>query len=146
MRIVAVEYRLNTFVAVSTGVSPGKKVWFVDDVDPNGWSVPHRGKAGVTKYEKKRMLKLRAAGMVHREIAQEVGCSRAVVSRVIRGVPVGRLMIKNKMHSTPQEDINEIQKLSRSGWRNPVIAQWIGCTEETVRKYAPKKCAKNKRR
>jgi hypothetical protein len=40
--------------------------------------------------DREKMLKLRAAGKLHREIAEEMGVSMATVARILKGVKRGR--------------------------------------------------------
>ena len=100
-------------------------------LDERGWSPP-RKKKGWTDDEKKEVVRLRAEGFSHREIAEMTGSTRSSISRLITGMPPGKREKSRSNVWLTDSEKQEIRELRKKGWRSSVLAYWIGCSEQAV--------------
>lgn len=136
-RILCVEGRVGFLVALRLNDhSKVISIHAVDTVDERGWGPPKRLPGSVTEGVRKRAIKLRQAGMVLSDIAKEISVSRTTVGRLLHGVPTGGPTKSRRGKSLSEDDKEEIITLLKKGWRQAVIANWIGCHPQSVSRVA----------
>jgi len=130
--IFALEGRDGILVAVTKdGHGRPSGVYDVEVLDDRGWSVP-RKKNGWDKAVVKKARELREQGYSYVEIGKRIGTSRSVAGRMAQGVEV-KVIRKRQAMRLSDEDREEIRSMLERDWTASIIANWIGCSEQSIR-------------
>ena len=137
--ILALEGRVGVLVAVRNPTD-GKfsAVYAVDSLCEDGWSRP-RKRWKWTQDKIDIAVDLRKSGKSQGEIAIEMECSRSEIGRILRsvmGIDTGH--VQRCAPALEGDDIEEIGRLHSEGYGATLIADWIGCSAHTVRKFIRK--------
>lgn len=104
----------------------------VDTMSEDGWGNSRIRRGSISDKLVNSAVKMKENGYSDSEIGRELGFSRATAARLTKGVKKGDRGA-DSLGFLDVEDKKEILKMGKEGKRLSTIANWVGCSEETVR-------------